>query len=308
MIESFTIVGTQVLVLFILIAIGFGLGKARIIDQNSVKSINDLMIYVVNPCVIVGAFQRKFEAVLLRGFLQAVVGALIGHVLCLVLALIIFKNREDGKRRVLKFAAIFSNCGFMGIPLLNALLGPDGVFYGAAYLAVFNILIWSYGQYTMAKGAKGFSTKKIILNPSIISLCIGLIFFFTSTLLPDIIKIPVDYLAALNTPVPMLIIGYTLTKFEPKDLLGGTDELIVYLIRLIVGPLALLGILYAMGLRGVILTAVIVCASAPVAALTTMFAIKYDCDEELSARIVSTSTLLSIITMTLIVGLTNYIA
>ncbi len=307
MFDSFVIVGTQVLTLFILIGIGFACGKLKLLQQAGVKSINDIVIYIVNPCLIISAFQRDFEAGLLHNFLLALMGAALAHVICLIIASLVFRRQDEGRRKVLRFASIFSNCGFMGIPLLSALLGPDGVFYGAAYLVVFNLLIWSYGQYIMAKGSEGFETKKIVLNPGVIAVVIGLVFFFTSTRLPQIIMIPVDYMASLNTPVPMLIIGYTLSRFKPSDLLGGFDEIKVYLIRLIAGPVILLGILYAMGLRGMVLTAVIVSASAPTAALTTMFAIKFGCDEELSARIVSTSTLLSIVTMTLIVGFTAHI-
>lgn len=307
MLESFIVVGTQVLTLFILIGIGFACGKLKLLQQAGVKNINDIVIYIVNPCLIVSAFQRDFEKSLLHNFLLALTGAVLSHLICLIIALLVFRKQEEGKRKVLRFASIFSNCGFMGVPLLSALLGPDGVFYGAAYLVVFNLLIWSYGQYIMAKGSEGFETKKIILNPGVIAVVIGLIFFFTSTRLPQIIMIPVDYMASLNTPVPMLIIGYTMSKFKPTDLLGGIDEVKVYLIRLIAGPVILLGVLYAMGLRGIVLIAVIVSASAPTAALTTMFAIKFGCDEELSARIVSTSTLISIVTMTLIVGSASYI-
>ncbi len=308
MLDSFVVVGTQVLTLFILISIGFACGRLKLLNQTAVRSINDIVIYIVNPCLIISAFQRKFEVTLLHNFLFAVLGAFIGHMLCLAIALMVFRKQEEGRRKVLRFAAIFSNCGFMGIPLLSALLGADGVFYGAGYLVVFNLMIWSYGQYIMAKGSEGFETRKIILNPGVIAVVIGLIFFFTSTTLPDIIMIPVNYMASLNTPVPMLIIGYTLLRFSPRDLMGGVDELKVYLIRLVAGPLILLGILYGIGLRGIVLTAVIVSASAPTAALTTMFAIKFGCDEELSARIVSTSTLISIVTMTLIVGLARFVA
>ncbi len=307
MFESFAVVGTQVLILFILIALGYALGKSKLLNKDGVKCINDLVIYVVNPCLIISAFQRPFEMSLLRGFLMALLSAVIAHAICLIIAIPVFRNKPEGRKKVLTFASVFSNCGFMGIPLLSALLGPDGVFYGAAYLVVFNLLIWSYGQYIMAKGTEGFSTKKIILNPGVIAVVIGLILFFTSTALPSVVMSPIDYLAGLNTPVPMLIIGYTISKIELKDLAGGLDEIKVYLIRLIIGPVILLGILYAMGIRGTILVAGIVSASAPTAALTTMFSIKFGCDEQLSARIVSVSTLLSIITMTLIVGFARYL-
>lgn len=321
MLQSFQIVGTQVLVLFVLILIGFFCGKKKLFSDQAIRGINDLVLYIVNPCVIVQAFQRDFNVSLLRGFLLALLGAVIAHGLCLILSFLIFRGKSAGKEqnaeerkenenrtRVLRFATVFSNCGFMALPLLNALCGADGVFYGAAYLTVFNLLIWSYGQYSMAKGTEGFTLKKIFLNPSIISVFVGLILFFTSTRLPDLIALPIGHMAALNTPVPMIIIGYTIAGLDLKHLFGPVDEILVYLLRLIVSPLILLGILYAIGLRGTLLVSCIVSASAPVAGLTTMFSIKYGRDTSLSSRLVATSTLFSILTMTLIVGIAQYLS
>ncbi len=307
MLESFFIVGTQVLILFILILIGFFCGKIRLLNHTGVSCINDLMLYVVNPCVIVNAFQRPFNGEDLKNFLLAALAAVIGHIISVFLGILIFRKQEESRRRVLRFATAFSNCGFMALPLLDALLGSDGVFYGAAYLAVFNMLTWTYGQYIMAKGSEGFSLRKVFLNPSIISVFVGLILFFSSVSLPVLIKSPVAYLAALNTPVPMIIIGFTISGLELKHIFRLGDEMVAVLLRLVASPLLLFGILYLIGFRGSLLTACIVSGSAPVAALTTMFSIKFGCDEHLSARLVASSTLLSIITMTLIVGLANYL-
>ncbi len=307
MLESFLIVGTQVLVLFILILIGFFCGKSGLLNRQAIGPMNDLVLYIVNPCVIINSFRREFDPAYLKGFLIALLSAAIAHATCLILSLVIFRKQEENKRKVLRFATIFSNCGFMALPLLQALVGSDGVFYGAAYLVVFNLLIWSYGQYTMAKGTDGFSAKKIVLNPSIIAVVIGLVIFFTSAQLPSLIALPVEYLAALNTPLPMIIIGFTISRLDLKSMFRPGDELLVYALRLIAGPVLLLGILYLMGIRGPLLIACIVSSSAPVAGLTTMLSIKFHGDEELSARLVATSTLLSILTMTLIVGFTQFI-
>ena len=86
MLDSFIVVGTQVLTLFILIGIGFACGRLKFLNKDGVKCINDIVIYIVNPCLIVSAFQRKFEAALLHNFLYAILGALIAHVLCLLIA------------------------------------------------------------------------------------------------------------------------------------------------------------------------------------------------------------------------------
>ena len=308
MLESFLIVGTQVSILFILIALGFFGGKIKLLTKEGVASINDIMLYFVTPCVVINAFQRDFDPQLLKNLLLSMLASLIAHLLSFGLGLFLIRNKFDAQRKVLRFAGIFSNCGFMALPLVEALLGSEGVFYAAGYLAVFNVCVWSYGQYVMAKGQSGFDNKKIVLNPGVLSVIVGLILFFTSFRLPEIIRSPIAYLAALNTPVPMLIIGYSISKLDLKSLVKIRTELMSILTRLVISPAVLLGILYLLGYRGTLLIATMVSASTPVAAITTMFSIKYKQDEELASKIVAVSSLFSIVTMTLIVGFTRYIA
>ena len=308
MIESLRIVGTQVLILFILISLGFFGGKKKYITQEGVKSINDIMLFFVTPCVIVNAFQREYNPLLLKNLMLSILASLISHVVCYAAGFIFIRDRDEALKRVKRFAIAYSNCGFMALPLIDALIGSEGVFYGAGYLAVFNILVWSFGQYMMGKGQKGFALYKAFVNPGVIASLVGFVFFVTSFELPTIILEPVRYLSALNTPVPMLIIGYTISSFDLREQLKIKNELLTLFLRLIICPMVLLGILYIMGYRGNLLIASMISASAPVAAISTMFSIKYNVDVRLSSKLVAVSSLFSIVTMTLIVGFTRYIA
>lgn len=308
MINSFVVVGTQVLILFILIGLGYLGGKIKLTTAEGVKSINDIMLYFVSPCVIINAFQRDYDPLLLKNLMLAILAAFMSHGLCFLIGLLLIRNKDISKRKVLRFAAIFSNCGFMAFPLLEALLGPEGVFYGAGYVAVFNLLVWSIGQYIMAGGNGDFKVRKAFLNPGFISVIVGILLFVASIDLPSIIGKPVEYMANLNTPVAMLIIGYTFSTLDFKEIFRVKDEIPTIIIRLIVAPLIMLGIFYTMGFRGILLTSCVVSVSAPVAATTTMFSIKYKGDEALASKLVAVSTIASIITMTLIVGFAQYIA
>ncbi|MBO7334292.1 MAG: AEC family transporter [Lachnospiraceae bacterium] len=308
MLDSFIVVGTQVAVLFIMIALGFFGGKRKIITGDGVKCINDIMLYFVTPCVIIHAFQRDYNSEMLKNLLLSMLAALISHIVCYVLAYAFIRNKEESKKKVLRFAVIFSNCGFMALPLLEALLGSEGVFYGAGYLTVFYLIVWSLGQYSMAKGTSGFKMYKAVLNPGVLSVIIGLILFFTSFTLPEIIGSPIAFLSGLNTPVPMLIIGYAISNLDLRDIINIKAEAGVLLLRLIVAPLITLGILYALNYRGNLLIASIVSAATPVAAITTMFSIKFGGDEKLASKIVAVSSLFSILTMTFIVAFARYIA
>lgn len=308
MLNSLLIVGTQVLILFLMIALGYFGGKIKLITDGGVKCMNDIMLYFITPCVIINAFQREFDILLFKNLLMAMLASVISHAVCLILGYIVFRNQKGNTKKILIFATTFSNCGFMALPLIESLVGKEGVFYGSGYLAIFNILVWSYGQYMMAEGSEGFEKKKIFLNPGVIATLVGLIFFFASVTLPEVIASPIASLAALNTPIPMLIIGYAISKIHLKYLFMPGFDFIAMILRLMVGPLLTLGILYAIGIRGIVLIACMCSASAPTAAITTMFTIKYGGSEEFSAKVVTLSSLFSIITMTLIVGFTQFIA
>ncbi len=308
MIDSFFTVFEQVLVLFVLIGVGFVCSKTKIINENGAKVIADVVLYFVTPCVIISAFQREFDADMLKKLLvSAGVSAAILFV-SVVIAQLLFSKQDKSKTPIYKFAAVFSNCGYMSLPLQQALLKEEGVFYAASFIAIFNIFVWSYGIITMSpKSDKKFSVK-ILINPGIIGTIIGVVLFVTSTTLPDVIAKPVDYMAALNSPLPMLVIGYYLANAKLKKAFSDLWAYIAMALRLVILPLASLVVLLLCGIDGVLLVSLIISVSSPVAAITTMMAAKYGHDTQLSVSLVSASTLLSLVTMPLIVGFAQYLS
>ena len=131
--------------------------------------------------------------------------------------------------------------------------------------------------------------------------------FFLQIHLPYILLTPIQYIAGLNTPVPMLVIGFYLTRFKFKESLRDLGIYAVSAVRLLIIPLASLFIMKLLGVDGNIVTSCTIAASAPVAATTTMFAAKFDRDVDLSVGLVSSTTLLSIITMPIIIALAQTI-
>ena len=302
MLDNFITVGTQVLELFILIAVGFLCGKIRMLNDKTAKSITDIVLYIVCPCVIVENFIRSFDPAMLGGLLTSAAAALCIHIISIVIAMLIFHDKIPERNRVYRFALIFSNCGYMSLPMQQAILGSDGVFFGAVYIVVFNIVMWTFGVWLSSGDKKSLSVKKIVLNPCIIGMLIGFIIFLTSLPVPEIIAKPISFLANLNTPLPMMIVGYYLSKSKILDAFKDGKSFICVLFRLIAVPLLAFGGMMLCGIRDTVLITCVIAASAPVAAATTMFAAKFDNDAELSVNLVTLSTLLSVITMPLIVG------
>lgn len=303
MLSNFLTVGQQVIVLFILIGVGFVCAKTKIVGENAVKGMTNLALYFATPCVIISSFQNcKFNNEMLFNLLIMVLVVFCIHIGSIFISTLLFRDKDISRRAVFKVATIFSNCGFMSLPLQKAILGNDGVFYGAIYVAIFNIFVWTYGLVTMSEDKKDLSAKKLITNPGIVGVVIAVLLWVLNIHLPEILSSPVEYLGALNTPVPMIIIGCQLANANLKKAFTDKYSYLSISLRLIVIPIASLFILYLCGIRGSMLVATVIAASAPAAATTTMFSTKYSRDVSLSVGLVSATTLISIVTMPLIVA------
>ncbi len=306
--QDFLTVGQQVLVLFILIAVGFICGRTKIINGTATKAMTDVVMYFATPCVIITSFQRELQSELLRGLLIAFASSLAIHAVSIVTAILVFRDKSYDRQRVLRFAMVFSNAGYMALPLQQAVLGSEGVFYGAVYVAVFNLTVWSWGLASMSGGVKALSWKKLVINPGVIGLVVGVTLFLLQFSLPEVILSPLTHLGNLNTPLPMLIIGYYLSQTDVRAILRDKKAFLCVGLRLVAVPLAALGVMLLCGVRDVVLVSMVIGASAPIAAATTMFATKYEADTSLSVNLVSLSTLLSVVTMPLIVALAKSLA
>lgn len=304
MLESLLVVARQVGILFALMAVGFVLNKRRILVEAGVKGMVEVLMLVVTPCLIVQAFQRPYETHLLQGLGWALTIAVFSHLLGMVISTLVFRGPDQRRVGVLRFATTFSNAGFMGIPLEYALLGNDGVFFGAVYVAMFNVVCWSWGLVTMCGSLKEIRTRTLFINPGTLGIAIGLPFFLFSLRLPEVVSAPVKMLADLNTPIAMIVIGYYLAEASFAAVLKYGRAYLSAALRLLLLPSTVLAFVWlCRPPDGTMCVALVTAASAPVAALTTVFAAKYNRDVELSVGLVAATTLLSILTMPPIVGL-----
>lgn len=305
--QNFLTVLQQVLILFILISIGYLLGKKQIIEERSAKTLSDIALLLSTPCVIALSFEREFSWETLKDLGLAVLVAVAIHGLAIGIAQLLYR-KDTSRNRVLRAAAVLSNAGFMGLPLQRAVLGDAGVFYGSAYVAVFTLTLWSYGLFTMDRTTRRLSARKLLLNPGVLGLVAGLIIFVIPVDLPEILRAPAAHLGNLNTPLPMLFIGYSLSKIKLSQALRTPSYYAASAVRLLLVPVVTIGILYLLGIRGTMLCSMAIAGSAPVAAAVSMFSDRYGQDTETSVNLVALSTVFSVITMPVFVALVQAIA
>ena len=305
MLENFLTVAQNVLTLLILIVIGFCCQKFKILNDATVKSCANLVLYIATPCVIIKSCIREFDVTMLRGFIITAVVAAVNYATLILVAHVCFRDKDEARRRVLRFGLVFSNAGYMGIPLQQAILGDEGVFYCAAYVIMHNIYMWSYGVICMSGDKRDLSVKKLTLNPGTISVAIGLVLFIFSIPVPTLVTDAIGHMGELNTSLPMLIVGYYIAQTDILGALKDGKSYLCILLRLVAMPLVALGAMLLVGLRGNVLVSCMICACAPVATATTMFATRYDRNPLLSVNLVSLSTILSVATMPILIAITQ---
>ncbi len=291
----------QVAVIFVLIFIGFICVKIKFIDKAGVSQMTNILLSFVTPCVLIQSYQAKvYTPNLAMGLLWGALFSVLTILGTALLSVLIFRKEPTKRYRINRFASVYSNCGFMAIPLLQSVLGADGVFYGSAYLAVFTVVYWTLGVYTFTENAKDLSVKNVVLNIGVIATIVSVTLFVFEVKLPNIVMQPVGFMAGLNTPIAMIILGSYLAGVKFKEIFKNGSMYIVSLLRLLVFPLLSLGVCMLLKLDTGVAQAIMISSACPTAAVTTLFAVRFKLDAEYSAQIVSVTTLLSILTIPLV--------
>ena len=243
-ITNFSTVFIQVIILFIFIGCGFIGGKKKFISAEGSKVMSNILLYFVTPCLIITSLNIEFDK---QKFIDLIVcfGAFTAvQVVTILLVTLIFKGKERKTTTVLRLAVIFSNVGYMGLPLQSAVLGEEGLFYGSICVASFNLVVWTYGIAYSSGDKKVLSLKGIVFNPGIIAVTVGILFFLFSVKLPTPIKTAMEGMAGMNTPLAMLIIGYNLAASNILKALKDKKVYLVSFLRLIAVPLVSLAVFY----------------------------------------------------------------
>ena len=307
MLSNFFAVFQQVLILFLLIMMGFIFNKTGKLSKSSCKHISDIVVTFVTPCVIIKSFIRDYEPSMMKMLCLALGLSVILHLIMIAVSKMVMRYPDESKRRIMTFAAVFSNAGFIGLPLQEALLGADGVFYGAAYVVVFNIVLWSFGVVEMSGDRSMVTPRKLLVSPGIVGVVVGVILFAFSVKVPVVIGSAIDYVASLNVPLPMFVVGYYLAEADLLQALKDKSMYFCMALRLVIYPLGAILLLKLLNIDSTLAIALAVAVSSPVAATTSMFSEKFAGNTDLSVKLVAVSTLVSVLTMPCMIALAQLI-
>lgn len=303
----------QVIIMFLLIFVGYLTFKIKMIDRDGVRQLTDILLYIVMPAMIFSAFMQEKTAELLKNLFIAFALAIASYIVGFIVAYIFIRDKNNPHATVERFAVIYPNNGFMGIPLIAAVLGQEGVFYAAAFICIGNVFTWTHGVTTMSKSRTidGDKTKmklpiaQLLLSPALIAFFAGLVVFLISIPIPSVLFQTVGFLSGLNTPIAMLVVGATLAQ---TDILSAFKELkiykLVFLINILV-PVIVIAFSIFIPVSDTLLINNIILTACPSAAITIIFAEKYKNNVEHATKVFTLSSLLTIVTLPLMMLLTE---
>ena len=229
----------QVVILYLIVAVGFIADRLHIFGQDTAKRSNDLLFYVITPVVMVQSFiNMEFSMQTAKSFVIAFV-CMFGTLTVGILLAIPFFNKAGKDGAIYKYAVTYGNMGYMALPLCQAMLGSEGVFYCSAGVVAFNILSFTHGIWHMTKGEgkNKFNPKLLILNPGVISVLIGLPLFIFDVQLPDMLNSAITHISNLNTPLAMLFLGTYIANTDIKSMFKEKNIYLVMVLKLVVLPL-----------------------------------------------------------------------
>ena len=304
----FILIFEQLVKMFFIMLLAFICYKIKLVDQNGNRSLSNLLLMVVNPLLIITVYQgTEYDPDMVRGLLLAFVAAFLTHILGIVVSTALIRPSSGTDYSIERFNSMYSNCGFIGIPLINSVFGGNGVFYITAYMVAFNLFSWTHGVILMEKKCSLKNMTEGVLSPMFLSTIAAVVLFFLGILIPSVVLDSMNYVADMNTPLAMMVAGFSVAQADLGKMLRNTRIYFVSFIKLILIPLLVIGVLKLMALPDAVAVTVLIGAACPAATTGTMMAIRYRQNYTYSSELFAMTTVLSVVTIPAVIFLSEII-
>lgn len=296
MLQELQVVVSSVLTLFLLMGVGFFFGKKGMLSNETLSQMSRILLYVVIPTKMIDSFQVERTSALDQELLTAFLTLVGLYGLYVLLSFLLFRRQPEERRGVLRFSAVYGNVSFMGIPLIQSVLGDQALMVAAMGMAIFNLFTWSHGI-ALIGGKSSASVKKVVLNPAAVGFVLALALFLLQLRLPGPVASSIGYLGSLNTPLAMVIVGGQMAHTGIAAAFRMRQLYATSAIKLLLLPFLTIAVLLPFRLDPLIFTALVILAACPTAGSTSLFCQSLGKDTSIAALQITLSTLLCIVTL-----------
>lgn len=299
---NISVITESVITLFFIILVGVYGNRKKIITAQINKGLIDILIQIALPFMILSSFIFTYDETIKTNVIETFYYSIAAYIIMIVVSYLLLLPIKTDKKIVLHFANVFVNTGYVGFPILNSIYGSEGVVYSSIFNLFFVILVWTYGivlyKREFNKKEIVMEIRKILLNPSIIAVCLGLIIMIFGIQLPSVVLSSVKNIASITGPLSMLIIGAILSEVKIRNYLKDWTLYYGIITKLIIIPLIIYVISLLIGESSRAINTVIIMTAMPASAMTSILAEQYNTEKDFAAVIVSITTLFSLVTIT----------
>lgn len=274
----------------------------------NLKALSQLVTYCFMPvAVFVNLYETSMEMKVLAevgGFIVLFIGSqmILSHFIAKAMKL------ERQEAAVFKNSVVLINSGNYGIPVAQMIFHsqPVGVAIQVILVIFQNMTTYTYGLYNLISSTKsGWAIVKDFLKmPIIHALVLGALLNIFDIGIPKTLRIPIDYIADGFIAVALITLGAQLAQIELKTMINKTI-IVSCFTRLIVGPCVALLFIWLLGLGGVVAKSLLIASSFPTSRNSSSLALEYDVESNTAAQTVLFSTIVSCLTVTVVIYVSN---
>ena len=297
-----SVIVNGVISLFLIILVEVYAAKKRIITKEINKGLTNILLKITLPCLVVSSFIFDLSDELKDNIIRCFIYSPLVLIISIVISYILLIPIKGEKKIIIQFANVFSNCGFIGFPIVFSIYGNEGVIYASIFNLFFTAFLWTYGVILFNGKMKREDIKKVLLNPAIVAVFIGLIIMIFGFDIPSVLSSTLDLVGNMTSPLSMIIVGVILGNAKIISYLK--DKTIYYsaFLKLIIMPCILILISKLLKDTSLVIKTLIIVTAMPAAAMTSILAESFDKESEYSAVIVFITTLFSVITFPILLN------
>lgn len=298
-----TIILQQMAVILILVLIGMYLAKKSILDEPTSKNLSRIVVDVVNPATILASVLTGSITATHKDLINGFIVGFILYAIFIILGIIIplFFPIPKNNRKFYNMMFVYTNTGFIGIPVALAILPANAMIYIIIINIIYSLLFYTHGMIVMGNENEKFSFKNL-LSPGLIVSIFTLVVFWFGLDFPKFIDNTATYLGNATTFLAMAMLGASIARSNILKGFISISNWLYVVVRLVVTPVIVVLILKRLGFSNDLCQAMCLMAAVPAANMPLMYATKTGQDTEILAGGIIISTLLCFITIPLLMG------
>lgn len=295
---------------FVALAIpGYLLVKCKQLTQAQSGALSKLLMFVGMPFLILtNSIKIAFDGELLLMIgVVAAIGIAYTFAMFFVSKPLTDMEKKEKTKGMMRFCAVFSNSGFLGIPLAMAVFGAGSKVLTVVIILniITNVLMYTLGVYLVSGDKTAMSLKKAFLNPVLIAFVVGIIVNLLKVheYVPELVTYS-NHFSNLVTPISMTILGMKMGSVNFGTLFKSWKTYYVAALKLVAFPLVIVAFALALkmawsGITMDVIFGIFIAFATPTAGLASTFSDNYDGDTENAVAFTLGTTLLSVVTIPL---------